>query len=281
MKPIHLSVGKFNVDVIVRLDKFPEADFSVNTDVFEILPGGSATNYSVAVNRLGHTSKLLSKVSKDYVVKPLMARLAEEGVGLDLVEEVNSLPNYALILLRKDGGISIVRRTIDQLLPTAEDVKKYNGIFDVVHFASIHPSVVTRVSKMITYDPGAYSKYYEGEEVDVLFVNKKEYEDVKGKANAKLLVVKMGGEGAMVVGEGEECYSEAIKTDVVDTTGAGDVFDAAFNVFYLEKNSLEDTLKLANVAAGIKVSRIGGTSSPTLEEVMQKLKKTSVKTKCK
>ncbi|MEW9492462.1 MAG: PfkB family carbohydrate kinase, partial [Candidatus Aramenus sulfurataquae] len=97
----------------------------------------------------------------------------------------------------------------------------------------------------------------------------------------KLLVVKMGGEGAMVIGEGEECYSEAIKTDVVDTTGAGDVFDAAFNVFYLEKNSLEDTLKLANVAAGIKVSRIGGTSSPTLEEVMQKLKKTSIKAKCK
>ncbi len=281
MKPIHLSVGKFNVDVIVRLEKFPEEDFSVNTDVFEVLPGGSATNYSVAVNRLGHTSKLLSKVGKDPLVKSLMARLAEEGVGLDLVEEVNSSSNYALILLRRDGRISIVRRTIDQLLPTSEDVKRYNGIFDVVHFASIPPSVVTRVSRMVTYDPGAYSKNYEGEEVDVLFVNKKEYEEVKGKANARLVVVKMGSEGAMVIGDGEECYSEAIKTDVVDTTGAGDVFDAAFNVFYLEKNSLEDTLRLANVAAGIKVSRIGGTSSPTLEEVIQRLKKTNAKAKCK
>ncbi len=281
MKPIHLAVGKFNVDVIVKVDKIPEIDFSLNTDVFEILPGGSATNYSVAVNRLGHTSKLLSKVSKTEIVKPLMAHLAEEGVGLDLVEEINSPPNYALILLRGNGNISMIRRTFNSLLPTAEDVARYDRIFDVTHFASIPANVISKVSKLITYDPGAYSKMYEGEKVDILFVNKKEYEDVKNKINAKLVVVKRGSEGAMIYGDGEECYSEALRTEVVDTTGAGDVFDAAFNVFYLNGNNLEDVLRYANISAGLKVSRIGGTSSPTLEEVVQRLKKVKINAKCR
>jgi hypothetical protein len=49
MRPIHLAVGKFNIDIIVKLNAFPLVDSKVNTDVMEIMPGGSATNYSVAV----------------------------------------------------------------------------------------------------------------------------------------------------------------------------------------------------------------------------------------
>lgn len=282
MRPVHLAVGKFNIDIIVKINRIPEIDTKTTTDILEILPGGSATNYSVAVNRLGHTAKLLAKVGKNHLVSALMRPLAEEGVGLDLVEEYDTAPNMALIFLRDDGSVSIVRKTNESLLPTVDDVKKYSSIFDVIHYASISPKTiyVDPSAKLITYDPGAYASEYEGERVNILYVNKREYSEIKAKINSDLVVIKMGKEGAKVEGD-EECYAEGLKVNVVDTTGAGDVFDAAFNVSMINQNSIEDSLKWAIVASALKVTKIGGISSPRLEEVVKKLKETSINIKCK
>lgn len=282
MRPIHLAIGKFNIDIIVKISKIPDIDSKATTDILEILPGGSATNYSVAVNRLGHTAKLLAKVGKNYLVSALMRPLAEEGVGLDLVEEYETSPNMALIFLRDDGSVSIVRKTNELLLPTLEDVKKYSSMFDVLHYASISPKVIyfDPSAKLVTYDPGAYASEYEGEKVSILFTNRREYEELKAKANAELIVVKLGKEGARVEGN-EECYAEGLKVNAVDTTGAGDVFDAAFNVSMLNYNTVEDSLKLAIVASALKVTRVGGISSPRLEEVIKVLKENNIKVRCK
>ena len=282
MRPIHLAVGKFNIDIIVRLNTFPSVDSKLNTDVMEIMPGGSATNYSVAVNRLGHSAKLLAKVGKSPLVSALLTPLAEEGVGLDFLIECDKKPNMALILLRDDGSISIIRKTDPSLLPTMEDVKKYSGMFDVIHYASISHNVIYKdpSAKIVSYDPGPYASEYEGEEVDILYANEKEYESLKTKANAKFIIIKKGKEGAELIGD-EECKVTALDVNVVDTTGAGDVFDAAFNVSLLNGQSLEDSLRFATVAAGLKITKLGGISSPKLEEVVKKLKDANINVKCK
>ncbi|AWR96603.2 carbohydrate kinase family protein [Acidianus sulfidivorans JP7] len=282
MRPLHLAIGKFNIDIIVKLDKVPDVDSKVNTDILEILPGGSATNYSIAATRLGHSVKLLAKVGKSPIVSALMRPLAEEGVGLDFVTEYDVKPNMALIFLRNDGSVSIVRKTNQSLLPTLEDIKKFSSMFDVFHYASISPSVIYSdpAAKLISYDPGPYASEYGGEKVDILYVNKKEYESLKSKANAKLTVIKMGKDGAMVQGD-NECYSPALKVNAVDTTGAGDVFDAAFNVGMLDFNNVEDSLKFAIVSSALKVTKIGGMGSPRLEEVVKKLKESNINIRCK
>ncbi|MQL55804.1 carbohydrate kinase family protein [Acidianus ambivalens] len=282
MRPIHLAVGKFNIDIIVKLNAFPLVDSKVNTDVMEIMPGGSATNYSVAVNRLGHSAKLLAKIGKSPLVSALLTPLAEEGVGLDFLIECEKKPNMALILLRDDGSISIVRRTDPSLLPSLDDVRKYSGMFDVIHYASISHDVIYKdpSAKIVSYDPGPYASEYEGEEVDILYVNEKEYESLRTKANAKIVVIKKGKEGAELIGS-EECKVEALKVNVVDTTGAGDVFDAAFNVSYINTGSIEDSLRFASVAAGLKVTKLGGVSSPKLEEVIKMLKDVNINVKCR
>lgn len=282
MRPLHLAIGKFNIDIIVRLSKIPDVDSKATTDTLEILPGGSATNYSIAVNRLGHTAKLLAKVGKSPLVSALMRPLAEEGIGLDLVEEYDAKPNIALIFLRDDGSVSIVRKTNETLLPTFDDVKKYSSMFDVLHYASISPKTIylDPSAKLVTYDPGAYAAEYEGEKVNILYVNKKEYEAIKKKANSNLVVIKMGKEGARTEGD-EECYAEGLKVDVVDTTGAGDTFDAAFNVGILNNNGVENSLRLAIVSSALKVTKIGGIGSPRLEDVVKKLKEANINVRCK
>ena len=285
MKYIHLAVGRFNIDVIVRIEKIPDIDEFLTTDLMEILPGGSAVNYAVMVNRLGHSSKLLAKVGKSNLTQSLMESIAEMGVGLDYVEEVNAPQSMALIFLRENGKISIVRKLGASLLISAEDVKKYFGLFDVIHFASVPPTVLVRdpMARLISYDPGPFSKDVNNVDVDVLYINEKESSLINlDKINAKIIVIKMGEKGARVITENQECIAEAYKiNNVVDTTGAGDIFDATFNYGLLEGLSIEETLRLSVTASALKVQRLGGINSPTLSEIYEALKTYRPKVVCK
>jgi len=78
----------------------------------------------------------------------------------------------------------------------------------------------------------------------------------------KYVAVRLGGEGAYVAtSRGEEAYVEAFRVPVVDTTGAGDAWTAAFIVFHLvEGRGLKDSVLLANAVAAMKCMRRGATS---------------------
>lgn len=51
------------------------------------------------------------------------------------------------------------------------------------------------------------------------------------------------------------------------------MFDAAFNVKYSQDEPVEDALRFAITASALKVERLGGTGSPTLEQVEERLKR--------
>jgi sugar/nucleoside kinase (ribokinase family) len=76
----------------------------------------------------------------------------------------------------------------------------------------------------------------------------------------------------MALVEGEILYVKAFKTDVVDTTGAGDVFHAGFIYGLLQHWDIRKILLFANAAAALKCRELGGRKGiPTLEEVQSLL----------
>ncbi len=78
---------------------------------------------------------------------------------------------------------------------------------------------------------------------------------------ARIAVVKLGARGALVCAEGKQFRVPAVKTRVVDTTGAGDSFDAGFLACFLKGGSIEESAH-AGVAAGARaVSAVGGTGA--------------------
>ncbi|MFJ2900998.1 carbohydrate kinase family protein [Streptomyces sp. NPDC087212] len=76
-------------------------------------------------------------------------------------------------------------------------------------------------------------------------------------------VITRGGAGAIAVDQTTGEYAEvpALKVDVVDATGAGDVFGASFVAASLEGWPLEERLRFAVLAAGLSVQRPGGASA--------------------
>ena len=83
----------------------------------------------------------------------------------------------------------------------------------------------------------------------------------------------LGGDGLFYTESGSErkLFSmPAFKVNAVDSTGAGDIFHAAFSYGLLRGLALEKNLRLASAAAALSVTRPGGrTSIPLLEDSLK------------
>lgn len=105
--------------------------------------------------------------------------------------------------------------------------------------------------------------------VDIVFANRDEalslYETddfdlalTKIAADCKLAAVTMSEDGAMIVRGDERIHVPATTINqLIDTTGAGDLFAAGFLYGYTQDRSLEDCGKLGCLAAGIVIQQIG------------------------
>jgi sulfofructose kinase len=84
----------------------------------------------------------------------------------------------------------------------------------------------------------------------------------------RMLCVTLGDRGAMAVDADGVHVAPAFEVDAVDTTGAGDVFRAAFIYALLRGWSTDDLLRYANAAAAVSCTRLGALGGiPSLQEV--------------
>jgi sugar/nucleoside kinase (ribokinase family) len=117
--------------------------------------------------------------------------------------------------------------------------------------------------------------------VDVFMPNAREARIVSGMDSldgalrwltqwTKVIVVKDGANGAWVASEGSVVHAPAISVGpVVDTTGAGDCFNAGFLFGYVvEKAPVPLCARYGNICGGLSVTQVGGaTAAPTLEQL--------------
>lgn len=78
----------------------------------------------------------------------------------------------------------------------------------------------------------------------------------------RTVVVKRGGEGACAVRDGKRYDVAAVPVDVVDTTGAGDCFDAGFVHAHLEGRELPDCLVAAVACGAVATTGPGSSRAP-------------------
>ncbi|MGE5602297.1 MAG: carbohydrate kinase family protein, partial [Nitrososphaerales archaeon] len=77
-------------------------------------------------------------------------------------------------------------------------------------------------------------------------------------ALCRLPVLKAGGEGAYAAVDGKIIRAPAIPVTPVDTTGAGDCFNAGFIKAWLEGRPVEECLRWGNAVGGLSTTVAGG-----------------------
>ncbi len=117
--------------------------------------------------------------------------------------------------------------------------------------------------------------------VDIVFANRQEalslyetddFEEALNKIakDCKIAAVTMSEDGACIIKGTERYYVDAIKIgQVVDTTGAGDLFASGFLFGYTQGRTLEDCGKLGCLAAGIVIQQIGPRPMKSLKEAAE------------
>ena len=304
----HVAIGNLNLDISVVLDDYPTEDSHVFARDSWIGLGGAATNYSVATSRLGHTVYLVAKAGGDAVKLGLLDRLASEGVRIEFVHVSASEPVGTVIVLlvpaRGTRTMVTIRGANERL--SDRDVPNIEGA-SVYHFASVKPSIINSLcgvswwknSFIVSYDPGgeAYRQPNSVLEslpcIDILMANEREAATIASVggyaspeelllAGPRIVVVKRGEGGAIAYTPDSVIEARLFRApQVIDVTGAGDAFDAAFNAWLLETGSVEIALKAAVSAGAAKVLRRGSANMPPRKEIEATMEGVILRTKSK
>ncbi|HEY3381769.1 MAG TPA: PfkB family carbohydrate kinase [Vicinamibacterales bacterium] len=280
-----LVIGDIAWDVLVR----PVADFVWGADVYgsvDLLPGGSSANVAVWAHRLGAHVTLVGKVGHDRMGQLMRGHLEDEGVA-ERVAMVHGETTRIGVIVRPDGEHAFVTDHTHPLhveatdLPLAmldrTDVVFLNGysVFMARSASFARPlfDEARRRDIPVAFDPssasligvyGAARLLDELGALDVLLANEDEARAlapgqpaVSLLSRARLVVIKQGGLGATAIGATGTTTAPAESISAVDTTGAGDAFDAAFLVEYGQHGNLDVALAAANHLGARVASRLG------------------------
>ncbi len=291
--PELLVIGDNCFDITVKSDFDFSKDKNFLPDRYITKPAGTGVNFAVSFSRMGGKSAYFTPLSEDSFGREIANFLSTNSIKITgktssrrtaliiaLVNEKGDRTTFALIKNTSYTDISL-----EEIAQT--DLSGFDGVYisgginteaetgkevlKIAQFLKAH-------DKKIFFDPQIrIGKEISGfvkvsEEIaqisDIVFANEEELSYISPNIfNGKFVVEKRGEKGAAIFEHGKEVVeTDGIKVSVRDTTGAGDVFNAAFLFCFLSGCSTEESLKFANAAGAISVSK-NGVYSPSFGEV--------------
>ncbi|WHY77149.1 ribokinase [Neobacillus sp. WH10] len=288
-------IGSMNMDLVVKTAAIPKLGETVFGQSFSTLPGGKGANQAVACARLGADVKMVGCVGNDAFGTELIATLRNEGVNTSYVEPVPHCSTGIASINVQEGDNSIIVVPGANFAVTREVVAKaeeaikqadivllqleipLDAVTEAVNIANkykipviVNPAPAQILPKelvdKITYlTPNEY-------ELAILItgqpVVESSFNEMMSKLPGKVVMTK-GSNGAYFVDHNLELYhQQAFKVEAVDTTGAGDTFNAVFAVQIAKGNSVKEAMTYAAMASAISVTKFGAQGGmPTAKDV--------------
>ena len=293
-----LAIGDNCVDITIKGNFQFERDKNIVPEDIKITPAGTGVNFSCALSNFGYEvfyftplgndafSSIIEKhldtfkVRKDFIDRVnkktalIMATVNEQGerttfadikdvayeeINVKKLKEIN-FSNFSAVYI--SGGI-LTSETSQKRLKEAVDFISKKGL-------RLFFDTQIRIGEEIEGFIDAV--YYIMDRSNVIFSNLREFSLIKEKFKYKLIdegrffVIKKGENGAMVITGKDKIVSSGIPVRVVDTTGAGDVFNASFVYKYLESGNLKEAVEFANLSGALSTTRLG-VYIPSKEEI--------------
>jgi ribokinase len=291
------------MDFVVRVERLPSPGETTLGSNFQMIPGGKGANQACAAGRLaqGAPVRMVGRVGQDPFADHLKASLVAAGVDVSAVHAIPTHPTgVALIWVERSGQNSIVVAAGANGEMTPASVASVRAAYAGAACALFQletplPAVetalaVARAAGARTILDPAPARPLPAEllsQVDILTPNESEACILLGRDPARValtaaaelanalrglgvgaVILKLGDQGCFYSGPEGEYAAPAFPVTAVDTTAAGDTFNAGFAVALAEGMDIERALRFANAAAAISVTRLGAqASAPSRAEV--------------
>lgn len=291
-------VGSFNADLVAYLERMPRPGETVHGDRFATFAGGKGSNQAVAAARLGADVTFIGRVGNDVFANLAYEIWDAEGVNRDYVSTDDEYATgVAPILVDSSGENMIVvvlgansRLTAADIDAARERIAAADVLvtqlevnLDMVGYA-LETAKQLGVATILNPAPAAAIPQSTIDLADYLTPNETELETLSGSAGdyaaaARTLltradqkaVVTLGAQGAQIVSGGESAVIPTYAVDVVDTTGAGDAFNAGLAVALAEGKPLPEAVRFANAAAALSVTKSGAAPSTPYRAAVDEL----------
>ncbi|MFW2487490.1 ribokinase [Clostridium chromiireducens] len=298
-------IGSLNMDLVTSVKDFPKPGETIFGESFKTFPGGKGANQAVALGRLGAEVLMVGKVGNDIYGTKYLEVLRNNNVkqyGVLIEEGISS--GVAIIQVSGEGENNIV------VVSGANDKVDGNYIeskWSLIEEADIFlfqleipvDTVISTMRKLkgngktIILDPAPAAKLPDEifKYIDYITPNETEIETLVGKKidndedlreaaqvlfnkGVKVVIAKLGSKGASIIKNDEYLNIPGFKVDTVDTTAAGDSFNAGFAFALAEGRSLEECVIFGNAVGAISTTALGAQEAmPALEEVNEFISK--------
>lgn len=294
-----LNLGSLNIDKTYKVKHFVNPKETIKAIEYQEFCGGKGLNQSIALSRAG--AEVYHAGCVGYDGDFLLRLLKEKKVNIDYIRVSEKPSGHAVIQVDEEGQNNIIiygGANDDVTKDYIDEVFQKFGKGDMLLLQNEVSNVNYAIEKaadkgmLIAFNPSPINdlvEEYELDKIDYFILNEvegrylakaesNEPEHIMKKLQERFpnarFVLTLGENGAYYFDESKVIYQESCKTDVVDTTGAGDTFSGYFLTGIAEGRRMEENLKLASIAAGISVSRQGAASGiPDIEEVNAILQK--------
>jgi ribokinase len=295
-------VGSLNADLVVHAERFPAPGETVTGTRFAVYPGGKGANQAVAAKRLRGEVAMVGRLGRDEHGGLLRASLTAAGVDARaVIDDVDAATGVAVITIDAGGQNEIVLAPGANARLRPRDVEKERALIEraavlllqlEVPLETVEAAarIARRAGVAVVLDPAPARREALSllPFVDFLTPNESELRLLAGAApgptgtpeaaslgralleeGARCVIAKLGALGALAVSAEREWTWPGLPVQAVDTTAAGDAWNAALAVGLAEGRPLEDAGPFANAAAAISVTRPGAQPSMATRDELE------------
>ena len=301
-----VGLGLATLDVLIRLEEMPTWEHHTSISGFRFDGGGLVGTAMVAAARLGARVGYVGTAGTDDAADLKLKSMIEAGVDLSrLVRRPGPEERIVVVLVHARTGERVFAgmRTLDgQPLRPAELDRAYLTAADTLHIDGFYHQAALQAArwmkeagKTVVMD-GSKTRGPVSQEhrqlipyVDVLITGEgyarglTGIDDIwpAGRAvlgmGPRVFVETVGDRGCYTIARDEQFHTPAFQVDVVDTTGAGDVFHGAYIVGLIHGWDLRQCALFSTAVAAIKCTRLGGRAGiPTLDQTLAFLKERGI-----
>jgi ribokinase len=286
--PIITVVGSFAVGMTIRTSKMPVFGETLIGSNFDMGPGGKGSNQAVGVAKLGARSFFAGIIGNDMLGEIAQELYRRDGVDTTFLSVNHETPTgVGFIILNESGQNGIILDMgANKLMDTAfvDRLEKQISASDMVMSVleipleasgqAMHLGKKHGVRTILNPAPAQKLPDEILQNVDFLTPNETELRILMGLRsddpipNEELarsfksrwegtLIVTLGEQGALICDGPDVLHIPSVDVDVVDTTGAGDAFNAGLAVAMAEGMILPEAVKFANCAGALTCKKLG------------------------
>ncbi len=307
--PIITIVGSFCVDILIRADRLPVwGETLIGRDIY-LGPGGKGGNMAAAVARMGAQTHFVTAVGNDQFSELAFSLARDEKIDATHIRKLDGTTTSVGFGLLDTAGhsacitdLAALNRMDEAFVDQAEEaIVQSQAVITMLEnplpAAARAMQLGRKHGKLTVFNPAPAAALSDEllANIDVLTPNESELRVLLGLPpddatpdldlaerlavrGVRVLVVTLGEKGALLIDHGAITQIPPIKVEVVDSTGAGDAFNAALVVALAEGKPLVQAAQLATCAGALACTKLGSIPAyATRDQIDALYRKTYVK----